>query len=144
MSHQLFYDRFPQIAESETRSIIVFGPELAVPHGTYHIYEFYCTDDDCDCRQVYLHIMNDDTQDCEAIISFGWEAIGFYQKWNHGLLDDMIRDFRGPALGTMMPQGPYAGKWLKYVKVWLKSDKKYVRRLERHYRLMKGRIVVGQ
>src|SRR5215211_978244 len=105
MSHELFATRFSEMAEYETRVIHIIGPEHNIPRGKYPIFEYYCTDDDCDCRQVYLHVMNDATLECEAIISFGWEPITFYQQWNHGVLDDMIRDFKGPALGTMMPQG---------------------------------------
>lgn len=144
MSHELFYNRFPQIAERETRTIIVSGPELGVPPGTYHVYEYYCTDDECDCRQVYLHIVNHATQQHEAVISYGWEPIDFYKNWNFGNLGDMLRDFKGPALGTMMRQGRYANEWLKYVSSWLKSDTDYVKRLERHYKLFKSKLSVGQ
>ena len=60
-----------------------------------------------------------------------------------GNLDDIIRDFKGPALGTMMPQGRFANQWLKHMKSMLKSDKDYVKMLESHYKLMKGKKVVG-
>jgi hypothetical protein len=88
--------------------------------------------------------MNDATQACEAIVSFGWEPIAFYQQWNHGVIDEVIRDFKGPALCTMMPQGPFSLQWLKVIKHLLKSDKKYVKRLEMHYRLMKQTVHVKQ
>ncbi|MBO9573981.1 MAG: hypothetical protein J7497_17470 [Chitinophagaceae bacterium] len=141
MGHELFYELFPEIAEKETRTIIVRGLDTGVPPGIYPVYEYYCTDPDCDCRQVYLHIRNDTTQQVEAIISFGWEPIAFYQKWNYGVLDDQLRDFKGPALGFRMPQGRFAQPWLNYVKHWLKSDKPYVKRLENHYRMVKASLV---
>lgn len=143
MKHYLA-SRFASQAENETRVIHIIGPEYGVPAGSYPVLEYYCTDHDCDCLQVYLHVMNDATQACEAIVSFGWEPIAFYQQWNHGVIDEVIRDFKGPALCTMMPQGPFSLQWLKVIKHLLKSDKKYVKRLEMHYRLMKQTVHVKQ
>ncbi len=101
--------------------------------------EYFCVDPGCDCRQVYLYILNDGSQAVEAVISFGWEPLPFYTAWNRGLLDDMLRDFKGPALAyTMHPQGIHAKLWLNYVKRWLKADKPDVKRLEKHYRMMEG------
>jgi hypothetical protein len=138
--HECFYERFPQIAEKETRTIIVCGSELQVPPGSYSVYEYYCIDEDCDCRQVYLHIRNDGTQEIEAVISFGWENVAFYKEWFTGASLQEVRDFKGPALGVLMPRGKFARQWLDYAKHWLKSDKAYVKRLERHYRMVKSTI----
>lgn len=116
----------------------IIGDGHEVPPGKYAILEFYCTDDDSDCPQVYLHVFNDRTTDTEAFVSFGWEPLQFYQEWNHGLLDDIIRDFKGPALAFGFRQGGYAAQWLRLIRDLLERGRAYVARLEKHYWMMKG------
>lgn len=138
MTHKFFYEVQPSLAETETRVIQVGDNEDGIPEGMYPVLEYFCTDPACDCRQVYLHILNDETQHFEAVVSFGWEPILFYQDWNFGKLDDVIRDFKGPALALgAFTQGRYAKEWLQYLKVWLSVDEDYIHRLERHYWLCK-------
>lgn len=79
MSHALFAERFPAIGDAETRVIHIISHEHGIPPGKYALIEYYCIGDNCDCRQVFLHVFNDLTKDIEATISFGWESLWFYQ-----------------------------------------------------------------
>jgi hypothetical protein len=49
MSFTPFYEKFPEIAEKETRTIIIFNdPDL--PEDEYGLLESYCDESQCDCR----------------------------------------------------------------------------------------------
>ncbi|MEP7376085.1 MAG: hypothetical protein ABI675_22000 [Chitinophagaceae bacterium] len=137
--HQLFPLLFPEIGDKEARVIHITGPETGIPSGQYPVLEFYCVDVDCDCRQVYLRIMEHGedglSEDAEAEISFGWEPREFYIKW-FDKQDYSVGDFKGPCLNILMKQGPYKKEWLKLVAHQLKTDNKYVKRLETHYRMV--------
>lgn len=137
--HQLFASMFPEVGDKETRVIHIIGPETGIPPGTYPILEFYCVDDNCDCRQVYLRVMKDgvsDIDNCEADISFGWEPRSFYVKW-FGKEDVSLDDFKGPSLNKLVKQGAYKAHWLKLIRNLLKTDKRYAKRLEAHYKMTK-------
>jgi hypothetical protein len=135
--HLLFAERFREAGEAETRVIHIITHEHGVPPGKYALLEFYCNDYDCDCRQVYLQVFSDQNKTIEAVISYGWEPIEFYQEWNHGVLDETIAEFKGPALASIRRQGIYAEKWLEIVSELLTTDQLYAQRLEQHYTMMK-------
>ena len=138
--HQLFASLFPETGDRETKVIVINGPETGIPPGVYAILEYYCVDENCDCRQVYLRIVKKDTKDMEndfeAEISFGWESANYYIKW-FGKTDDSLNDFKGPSLNILAKQGSAKKQWLKMISHLLKTDKKYVKRLESHYRMVK-------
>lgn len=55
MPYTSFYEKFPEIAEKETKVITAIAdPEL--PEGNYALIESYCDEIDCDCRRVFLNI----------------------------------------------------------------------------------------
>ena len=57
MAYTMFQERFPEIAEKETRALtIINNPEL--PSDTYGLVESYCDESDCDCRRVFLTIIS--------------------------------------------------------------------------------------
>ena len=47
----------PELAARETRSVMV-GAGLGLPAGQYTFAEFYCPDQDCDCRRVFIQIVS--------------------------------------------------------------------------------------
>ena len=80
MPYALFHERFPTIAEKETRSItIIQNPEL--PNDSYGLIESYCNEPDCDCRRVFLNVLSERQKKVLAVIAFGWESEKFYAKW---------------------------------------------------------------
>ncbi len=57
MPYAPFQERFPKIAEKETRAITILNnPEL--PSDTYGLTEAYCDELDCDCRRVFFNVIS--------------------------------------------------------------------------------------
>ena len=71
MPYEPFYERFPEVAEKETRTITIFNdPEL--PAGEYGLIEAYCNEPDCDCRRVFLNVCSWQRGERIAVIAYGW------------------------------------------------------------------------
>ena len=117
-----FHSRFPEIAQSEARSIHLRDEGSPTPAGDYLLMESYCTDPKCDCRRVILTVVNVHTGETAATIGFGFDP------------DDPMR---GPYLDPINRQSSDAEDVLGLV-AGLALDAAYVSRLEHHYRLMKG------
>jgi len=143
MAHVAFNQLLPEVAKKETRSIILPAiNQFGIPAGTYVFLELYCDDLSCDCRNVYIYVLNAQTNTTEATITYGWERLKFYMDWMgiDDKNDQMIKDFKGPALYAFGEQRSHANKWLTIFKDILKSDKDYANRLQRHYQLVKASI----
>ena len=118
-----FHLLFLEIAERETRNVTLLGKRGA-PSKTYGLLEAYCPDPKCDCRRVMINVVD------VGHLEDGYQAaIGF------GF--DRDADMAGPFLDPLNPQSPLANMLLEHVSVVL-SDRAYVERLERHYRMVKA------
>ena len=120
-----FNTRFPQIGSDECRVVALPNGGDRIPPGSYAFIEFYCDEIQCDCRRVVLAAADEATGEMVAWISFGFER------------DD---PHRGPFLDPLNPQSNYADEILALARQLLVSDKKYVARLERHYRMFKAAL----
>jgi hypothetical protein len=142
MSHAAFDEFFPAIASKETRVVTLTGPSPAGHEpGPNAFIEYYCTDPTCDCRNVYIQIINENFPGPLATISYGWESKVYYKKWMGAADDDeLLSDFIGPSLAIGSRQSPYAERWLRVFKDIIQKDKAYVSRLQRHYQLMKSHV----
>lgn len=139
MPHIPFYTILPEIAEKETRTIVIKEHYNDLPKGEYGFIELYCDDIDCDCRNVYIQVINRDNSEVLATISYGWESIKFYKDWiGFEKVDNIIKQFKGPSL-TIAKQSVYANTLLEIFKELLK-DSSYAERLKRHYKLFKNEI----
>lgn len=141
MPHTTFYSFFPEIAEKETKTIIILDKkDTGLPRGKYGLIDLYCTDLNCDCRNVFIQVFNWETDKSPATISYGWEPLKFYKAWM-GLKEDeedgMIKSFKGPGLVPSAVQSKYANIWLALFKQLILTDNDYRDRLKRHYRLVK-------
>ncbi len=68
MAYKPFHEKFPAIAEQETRSVTLFDdPEI--PNDTYGIIESYCADPGCDCRRVFLSVLSTRKKKLLAVIA---------------------------------------------------------------------------
>lgn len=138
MAYAPFVEKFPKVAEKETRSIIVSSdPEL--PMGKYILGELYCDEPGCDCRRVFFDVVLDRIQKSVAVIAWGWEDREFYTDW-YGENDRQAIDrLKGPTLNLASPQSKLAPRLLEMIKQVL-EDENYVGRIKRHYRLFKEKI----
>ena len=132
-----FYDRFPKLAEKETRSMVVIDEEsVGVPEGRYGFEESYCCDKKCDCRRVYINVTNLNG-DRFASIGFGWEDLSFYEEWAHGDQESAVI-MKGPSLELGQIQRRYANRFLELFESRILSDEAYDERLKRHYDMLKN------
>ena len=100
MSHTAFGEFFPEIANKETRVVTIIDQTITgLPPGAYALLDLYCTDPDCDCRNVYINVVHKGFSGPIATITYGWEDLSFYKEWMGGEEDDYIlRQFKGPSL----------------------------------------------
>jgi len=52
MPFELFHNYFPEMAERETRSVVLTAPQNGLSAGNYGMLEMYCNEPGCDCRRV--------------------------------------------------------------------------------------------
>ena len=127
-----FHSRLPKVAEEETRTVWVLR-DGEVPKGQYGFMEFYCSEDDCDCRRVIFQVFEPDREEMVATIGWGWEDAEFYDRWGHGDGDEM----KGPFLEPFGEQSSYAQGILRLFEEQLLTDTGYVSRIKRHYQMFK-------
>lgn len=142
MPFEPFYERFRELALSETRSFTVDeGNYPGLPADEYALLEAYCNDKNCDCRRVFFNIASRKQQRIVAVISYGWESEAFYRKWYGGGNDELVRmvvsEMMGLGLNSASPQSGIAPALLAPVRDILLDDPAYVERLKRHYRIFK-------
>jgi hypothetical protein len=132
-----FYSRLPELASRETRGVIIPPDQFGVPAGHYAFVEFYCEEEDCDCRRVLLQVWKGDRPGVVlATINYGWESLAFYEKWT-GRRDD-ARDIVGACLDPLNLQGEHADVFLGILRDFVRDDPAWPRRFAEHYRLFKG------
>lgn len=135
MTIQAFFSRVGELAFKETRSVTVPAGN-PVPADDYGFLEFYCTDENCDCRRVIVRVLGRHSGDkVWATISYGWEKDSFYRKWSPGW--DNAMEWSGPTLDPINPQTEFSATFLNLFKEFV-QDKAYVKRLKRHYKLFRN------
>lgn len=111
-----------------------------IPNGIYALFEMYCTEPDCDCRQVLVLVLpTSGSGDVLAAITFGWEPTDFYHRW----LDHVPHGFGAkeePWSGAnMLPGGDcslHAEAFLRAFRL-LVRNRESINRYKRHYRLFR-------
>lgn len=139
MPHQQLHEVCREIAEKETRFLIFQENYKDLPKGEYGFVELYCNENTCDCRNVYIQVINPKHTEPLTTISYGWESLKFYEDWMGGKADDVIRNFKGPAL-TFAKHSTFANTLLELFTEVIIEDDSYVERLKKHYMLFKNEI----
>lgn len=142
MPFEPFYERFPEIADKETRTIIALNdPDLS--DGEYGLVEAYCNERNCDCRRVFFNVYSWQEREVVAVIAYGWENREYYVKWFGEDDPRIIPELQGPVLNLGSPQSELAPVLLEKVK-YILQDERYVARIKRHYRMFKETVDDGQ
>ena len=140
MHYEPFYAQYPKIAEKETR-VLTFLTNETMPIGSYAFVPSYCNDKKCDCRRTLINVYEDKIEAYRksplATISYGWMEDSFYEDWFGSIDEEMLAEFKGPALDSMQTQSKYAPILLKAFSESIIIDPRYVERLKRHYALYK-------
>ena len=132
-----FWQRFPKVAEAETRVIKLPQATMDLPADEYALVEFYCNKPKCDCRKVILQVWSKQKPGVSlATLNFGWESGDFYVRWLHG--DESARILSRLSFEPISPQSPLCRPLMALVEWVLLEDPAYVDRLKRHYQMMKN------
>lgn len=135
MHYAPFFELFPELARSETRTATVRN-HLFLPDGDYALIEAYCNEPTCDCRRVMFNVYAAGSNKLLAVIAYGWESKSFYADWFGKNDPAIIQQMQGPILNPGSPQSKLAPGLLQLVTEVL-QDKAYLARLQRHYALFK-------
>ena len=84
MPYAPFHETFPDIAENETRSLIIHS-DSELPDDKYVFTEAYCDEENCDCRRVFFNVFSEKTRNNwplshmvgknDNTILIGWEIM---------------------------------------------------------------------
>jgi len=141
MNFQSFHDKFPALAEKETRTITVFkNNDFGLPADDYTFVELFCNVAKCDCRRVFFQVFSMKRRQSEAIICWGWENAAFYKKWMGYADKQMLAEMIGPCLNVGSPQSPLAPALLNLFSKLLLNDVTYTNRVKNHYAMFKKKL----
>lgn len=134
MSMMRFGRLFPDLAEEETRSLIVVEPGLTwgplfLPADEYGFDELYCAERNCDCRRVLVNVLARYRQQHLATINHAFE--------------EPAEDAHLPEqtfLDPLNPQSRWAPALLDVFENRLLADERYRERLVRHYHMFKRAV----
>ncbi|MBI1745850.1 MAG: hypothetical protein HYR55_04585 [Acidobacteria bacterium] len=141
MPFVLFHDHFPEIAERETRTIMLAsGSQFNLPAGQYSFLEMFCDELGCDCRRVFLYVVSSRRKNVEAVVNYGWESPSFYAKWMKHDDPDIIANLKGPCLNFGSPQSRLAPAILELACNLLLQDEAYIERIKRHYQIFRDKV----
>lgn len=138
----LLYSRQPEVAERETRSMILFEDKDGLPAGEYLFQEAFCEGKNCDCRRVMFMVHRRDVGlrgpgQHVTTIGYGWEPLSFYLSWMRG--DREGAEFmRGPMLEPNRPFFDHDVEVLRVFEKIVLPSPGYVDRVRRHYELFKA------
>jgi len=141
MPYSPFHNHFPEIAERETRTVIVLDRlKFDLPPAQYSFLEMFCDEPGCDCRRAFFSVVSSIQKDIQAVIAWGWETREFYVKWMGDDDPVIMRGLIGPALNLASPQSNFAPALLDLFRNVLLEDAAYVDRIKRHYAMFRQKI----
>ena len=140
MPYVFLHSYLPELASSETRSVIIFSTdnEFGLPIGEYTFIELFC--DECDCKRGMFYVVRDGSKEPVAVIRWGWGSKQFYEKWLSYKDDKLIKEMMEVGLNELSPQSPIANNVLRMFNKILFKDKKYLERVQNHYEIVRRKI----
>jgi hypothetical protein len=135
MDIKSFDQQFPDLAGQDPcqMALMDVNPEV---DGFYNLVDFYCLDPDCDCRKVFVFVMNS-RQKQMATITYGWEDAKFYRALGTDREVAQALSSRG-FLPPMAPQSKYAQHFFIGFS-WMVTDQDFIVRFKDRYRLFKSK-----
>lgn len=141
MKFSCFFDKFPDLIDSEFRNIFAMeGMYKHIPEGNYGFVELFCDTPDCDCRTAMIHIMTMEPVKLWASLRYGWEPRKFYRDWM-GERNELTEQLPGAFIDVMSsPNNLAAEEFLSVFTNMIKNDKQYANRIETHYQMYREAI----
>lgn len=142
MPFESFQERFPEIAQKETRVLTILKQDrLGLPVADYIFTEMFCNEPGCDCRRVFLSVFSSFDMKIKAVIAWGWEDYQFYAEWFHSSkITKEVEELKGPVLNLGSPQSKLAPALLEAFNEALLPDRNYVERVKRHYAMFRETV----
>lgn len=146
MIYKSLQELLPQIAENETRSLTVLQSGLGLPPaGQYAFIELFCSDPDCDCRNVMIYVFHVEKQQQVTQLRFCWEKQSYYDRIGLDFRTDLPAVF--VDFGFSYPYSNYfadAFKKLCYGDAHTKVETEYAKRIKRHYEQFREQLKKDQ
>ncbi len=139
-----FADYFPDLAPSETRSVLTY--ENGVETEARLFLELFCNERGCDCRRVMIQVYSDRAarREPKTTISWGWEPDAFYRKWaGFPLSKADLDELRGPGLVRLARHDDDAEELLGQFRMLI-ADQSYAARIVRHYQMVREQVEAGR
>lgn len=141
-------DMIPLIAKCpeacrQTVCIPIFDHET-IPEGLFALLESYCSDPECDCRRVFLNVIDKyDPKKILATIGFGWEDVEFYEKWlGDKNMKYLAKEMKGPILEPGGVQTKYSNDFLDIFKERILTEES-IEIWKDHYEIFKAECKKG-
>jgi hypothetical protein len=132
MDIKSFAQQFPDLDwEEPFQMMLDVFPEI---DGIYDLVDFYCLDADCDCRKVFVFVM-DSSQKQVATIAYGWEDAKFYRALGTDREVAQALSSKG-CLVPMVGQSKHAQYFLKGFSCMVR-DQELIDRFKNRYHLFK-------
>ncbi len=128
-----FADIYPETGIHETRVLSVLGDGGPLPAGDYAFVELFCAAPDCDCRRVTLQVFDPERR-CAATLGYSFDPPGPGAPL---YVPDLEEPYEQLCLVPMAAQGEHAEAVLELARDRVLDDPEYLRRLERHYAMVK-------
>jgi hypothetical protein len=132
-----FHDFYPELADRETRTVMLPEEIGGLPADDYSFLELYCDDRGCDCRRVMFMVVSQQHPKPLAVVAYGWESLEFYARWAKFGGPKVAKELQGPVLNMGSPQTKFAPAVLDLTEAVVLQDPLYVERLKRHYRMVR-------
>ncbi|MCB1181045.1 MAG: tetratricopeptide repeat protein [Chlamydiia bacterium] len=146
MTFQSFQELLPEIAENETRSITILQNASGLPPaGQYMFIELFCTELDCDCRNVMIVVFHVEKELQVTRLRYCWETKSYYDKIGLAFREDVPGVF--VDFGYSSPYSKYFVKAFEemcYGNAHSKSETEYAKRLKRHYQQFREQLKNNQ
>ncbi len=123
-----FHVLFPEEAERECRTVRPIHDE-SLPEHLFIFTEAYCFAPNCDCRRVLVNVLDAETHEHVATLSYGFDP-------PEPPCDEDEQLF----LDTLNPQSSFSEYFLKIFEEMVTNDTAYRDRLVRHYEMWKSVI----
>jgi len=146
-----FHEVLPDIASTETRSIIFFIESPGdPPPGKYHFIEMFCTDPQCDCHNSIIAIYREHDGKFQEVtkLRFCWKDNAFYKSigldFFHDELPGVFPDFHkySTQFDDFFVKQFISMCYIDFDKYpSLRHESDYAKRIQRHYNLFKEYMV---
>lgn len=136
MPYAFFHHYFPEVAEQETRTVLILDDSpFDLPPGPYTLLEMYCNEEGCDCRRVFFYVVSPPSSRALAVIAYGWEEREFYERWFGHDDPEEIDVLKGPAFNMASPQSAFAPAIMEMIQSTVLQDRAYLERIKSHYKM---------